>query len=105
MTDITGRAIPTRPLGKTGVAVTQIGLGGEGILRTWNRNKEAALVIERALELGITYFDCARAYAGSEEYYGMALGKRREKIFLTSKAFERTKKGGHSSSSMRLYPE
>lgn len=93
MTDITGRAIPTRPLGKTGVAVTQIGLGGEGILRTWNRNKEAALVIERALELGITYFDCARAYAGSEEYYGMALGKRREKIFLTSKAFERTKKG------------
>jgi len=93
MTDITGRAIPTRPLGKTGVAVTQIGLGGEGILRTWNRDKEAALVIERALELGITYFDCARAYAGSEEYYGMALGKRREKIFLTSKAFERTKKG------------
>ncbi|MGV8125183.1 MAG: aldo/keto reductase [Candidatus Xenobiia bacterium LiM19] len=93
MTDITGTAIPTRPLGKTGVAVTQIGLGGEGILRTWNRDREAALVIERALELGITYFDCARAYAGSEEYYGMALGKRREKIFLTSKAFERTKKG------------
>ncbi len=93
MTDSENRNLPMRLLGKTGVEVTGIGLGGEGVLRTWGRHKEAVKVIERALELGISYFDCARAYAGSEEYYGMALGKRREKIFLTNKAFERTKKG------------
>jgi aryl-alcohol dehydrogenase-like predicted oxidoreductase len=85
--------LPSRPLGRTGLTVTQVGLGGEGILRTRGRFKEAQDVIHRALDLGITYFDCARVYAGSEEYYGSALGKKRERIFLTSKASERSKKG------------
>jgi len=93
MTDGDVNALPTRTLGKTGVDVTQLGLGGEGVLRTWNREAEAVRVIDKALDMGITYFDCARAYAGSEEYYGMALGKRRDRIFLTNKAFERTRKG------------
>lgn len=85
-------AIPTRPLGKTGQHVTIFGLGGEGVLRTHGRDREARAVIERALDLGVNYFDCARAYAGSEEYYGMSLNGRRRDIFLTSKAFERSKK-------------
>lgn len=96
MTDVNNRnesTIPTSPLGRTGITATRIGLGGEGVLRTFGRHSEASAVINRALDLGITYFDCARAYAGSEEYYGRTLGKRRERIFLTSKAFERTKKG------------
>lgn len=85
-------SIPTRPLGKTGHQATIFGLGGEGVLRTFGRDREARAVIERALDLGVNYFDCARAYAGSEEYYGMSLNGRRSDIFLTSKAFERTKK-------------
>lgn len=85
--------LPTRPLGKTGVDVTIFGLGGEGVLRTHGRDAEARAVIERALDLGVTYFDCARAYAGSEHYYGLSLGARRDRIFLTSKAFERSKRG------------
>ena len=84
--------IPTRPLGRTGVEVSIFGLGGEGVLRTFDRTDEARAVIERALDVGVTYFDSARAYAGSEGYYGASLGRRREKIFLTSKAFERTKR-------------
>jgi aryl-alcohol dehydrogenase-like predicted oxidoreductase len=85
--------IPRRKLGKTGVEVTILGLGGEGILRTYGYGKEAYALINRALDLGITYFESARAYSGSEAYYGMALKERRKGIFLTSKSHARDKKG------------
>ncbi len=85
--------LPKRPLGKTGVEVTILGLGGEGILRTFGQEEEAISVIQRAIDLGITYFESARAYAGSESYYGMALKDRRREIFLASKSHERTADG------------
>jgi aryl-alcohol dehydrogenase-like predicted oxidoreductase len=58
--------LPKRQLGKTGAEVTILGLGGEGILRTYDKEKEAVPLIQRAIDLGITYFESARAYAGSE---------------------------------------
>ena len=85
--------LPKRILGKTGVEVTCLGLGGEGVLRTWGREAEARTVIDRALELGINYFESARAYSGSESYYGLSLGERRKEIFLTSKSHSRTSTG------------
>ncbi len=85
--------IPLRDLGKTGVQVTSIGLGGEGVLRTFDRDRDAYALINKALDLGINYFESARAYAGSESYYGMALKERRKEIFLTSKSHARDKKG------------
>ena len=85
--------IPKRTLGNTGVKVSCIGLGGEGVLRTHGRQKEARAVIERALELGINYLESARAYAGSEGYYGLSLGDKRKDIFLASKAHERSASG------------
>ncbi len=85
--------LPKRPLGKTEVEVTILGLGGEGILRTFGHEEEAISVIQRAIDLGITYFESARAYAGSESYYGMALKDRRREIFLASKSHERTADG------------
>lgn len=85
--------IPKRILGKTGVEVTSLGLGGEGVLRSFGLEREAREVIARALELGINYFESARAYSGSEEYYGLALGERRQEIFLTSKSHDRTAAG------------
>jgi predicted aldo/keto reductase-like oxidoreductase len=86
-------SIPTRILGKTGQQVTILGLGGEGVLRTLGREKEAYALINRALDLGITYCESARAYSGSEAYYGKALRERREDVFLTSKSHSRSKKG------------
>src|SRR5689334_12013875 len=56
--------IPRRPLGRTGVEVTQFALGGEGVLRTHGRMSEAVAVIHRALDLGVNYCDTAPAYAG-----------------------------------------
>jgi aryl-alcohol dehydrogenase-like predicted oxidoreductase len=85
--------IPRRILGKTGVEVTVIGLGGEGILRTHGFDREAYAVINRALDLGINYCESARAYDGSESYYGQALQERRKEIFLTSKSHARDKEG------------
>ena len=85
--------IPKRKLGKTGVDVTILGLGGEGVLRTYGYEREAYDLINRALDLGITYFESARAYSGSESFYGRSLRERRKKIFLTSKSHARNKQG------------
>ena len=88
--------IPQRTLGKTAVSVTFLGLGGEGILRTHGNDRRAYALINRALDLGITYFESARAYAGSEVYYGKALQERRKDIFLSSKSHARDKSGALS---------
>ena len=85
--------IAKRPLGKTGVEVTLLGLGGEGVLRTFGYEQEAYQLIHRAIDLGINYFESARAYSGSESYYGLALKERRKDIFLTSKSHARDKEG------------
>jgi len=86
-------ALPTRPLGKTGHAVTLLSLGGEGILRTTGRMREAVPVIRRALELGINYFDTAPAYQQSQDYLGEGLQGSRHEIFLASKTHDRTRDG------------
>ena len=85
--------IPRRRLGKTGVDVTILGVGGEGVLRTYGYETEAYDLINRAIDLGINYFESARAYSGSESYYGRSLKERRRQIFLASKSHARNKKG------------
>lgn len=88
-------SIVARSFGSTGRQVTIVGLGGEGILRTYGRERAAQEVIKTALEEGITYFDSARAYAGSETYYGLVWPRRaslRPNFFQTSKSAMRTKK-------------
>ncbi|MEN6319188.1 MAG: aldo/keto reductase [Syntrophaceae bacterium] len=85
--------IPKRRLGKTNVNVTILGLGGEGILRTHGHEREAYALINRAIDLGVNYFDSAKAYAGCESYHGKALGERRKDIFLAGKSHARDKKG------------
>ncbi len=84
--------IKTRPLGKTGVSVSQVGLGGEGVLRTFGKSTAAKAVIDEAVRNGITYFDSARAYAGSEGYYGAYWPYHqdaRAQVFQTSKSASR----------------
>ncbi len=82
-----------RPLGKTGVNVTMLGLG------TWlgamqnGTPEEALAVATRALDLGITYFDTAPSYGASEERLGEALEGRRRDIFLATKTHERSYDG------------
>ena len=49
----------------------RVGLGGEGVLRTEGRSREALAMLTAAYEAGIRYYDSAPAYAGSERYYGL----------------------------------
>jgi predicted aldo/keto reductase-like oxidoreductase len=77
-------------LGKTSESVTILGLGGEGILRTDGQKAKAVRVITRALDLGISYYDTAPAYASSRDYYGAALRERRSQVFLASKTHDRS---------------
>jgi aryl-alcohol dehydrogenase-like predicted oxidoreductase len=92
MTNSETISIPQVPFGSTGVSVTRVGLGGEGVLRTHGREQEASKVIEKAMELGIGYYDTAPAYSGSEDYLGSVWksGKfDRSSIFQTSKSASR----------------
>jgi len=91
--------IRTRPFGGCGRNVTPVGLGGEGILRTYGEEAGAAAVIEEAALQGIAYFDTAPAYSGSEGYYGTFWRShpiRRGDIFQTSKSAARTARGARA---------
>jgi aryl-alcohol dehydrogenase-like predicted oxidoreductase len=86
--------IPTGVFGQTGQKVTRVGLGGEGVLRTYGKSEQAREVIHEAITRGITYFDSAQAYAGSERYYGSIWTESpemRSRIFQASKSASRHK--------------
>jgi aryl-alcohol dehydrogenase-like predicted oxidoreductase len=89
-------SIATCRFGSTDRYVTPIGLGGEGVLRTYGRTPEAQTVIQAALHSGIQYFDSAPAYADSETYYGSLWQQQpqtRSAIFQASKSASRDKRG------------
>lgn len=95
----------TTKLGKDGPELSIVGLGGEGILRTYRRNGEACPVILEALRQGITYYDCARVYADSELYYGEVWKKdppSRKSVFQTSKSASRDRDGAFADLSQSL---
>jgi aryl-alcohol dehydrogenase-like predicted oxidoreductase len=84
--DRLGELLPQRRLGRTGATVTMLGVGGWHIGRM--EEKEAAKVIDTALEQGVRFFDSAEAYQGgeSERRYGKYLTpKHREQVFLMTK--------------------
>jgi len=87
--------IPERVLGRTGVKVPIFGLGGAGQTPlSWEgKQSDAMAIIERALQLGIRYFDTAASYGPSEEYLGKVLPPHRSKLFLASKTAARDRDG------------
>jgi aryl-alcohol dehydrogenase-like predicted oxidoreductase len=95
-------SLPQKTLGGTGYSATRLGLGGEGVLRTFDHDRQAQAMIEAALAAGINYFETARAYSGSEAYLGRALKGHRDKIFLTSKSHGRTFKEAMAHLSLTL---
>ena len=94
--------LPQKTLGRTGHSATRLGLGGEGVLRTFGHDRQAQAVIEAALAAGINYFETARAYSGSEAYLGRGLKGHRDQIFLTSKSHGRTFKEAMAHLSITL---
>ena len=75
-------------LGKTGIKVSRICLGT--MTFGWLVEKdEAESIINRAIDLGINFFDTANIYAGgrSEEIVGAALKSHRENVIIATKVF------------------
>ncbi|MFP3040230.1 aldo/keto reductase [Treponema primitia] len=70
-------------LGRTGLRVNKDGFGALPVQRT--SKADAVVLLRRALDGGINFFDTARAYTDSEEKLGDAIGGRRNDFFLASK--------------------
>src|SRR5258707_438860 len=87
--------MPTRNLGKTGFRVGIFGLGGQGALEKASNESLALQIIQRALELGVNYFDTSAIYGGpdrwSERYLGKGLTGSRDHVFIATKTKERTR--------------
>jgi uncharacterized protein len=77
--------IPKRPLGRTGLEVSALGIGGYH-LGSANSEAEATQIVNEALDAGVNFFDNAWEYHQglSEERLGRALkGKRDRAIVMT----------------------
>jgi aryl-alcohol dehydrogenase-like predicted oxidoreductase len=88
--------IPKRVLGKTGVNVSILALGGViGMQLPPSKDHDPAAIAETALDLGITYFDTAPSYNNgqSESNYGQVLSRRRKEVFLACKTGDRSYDG------------
>ncbi len=80
----------TRPLGKTGIGLSEIGFGAWGIGKSmWVGAKDTGSLqaLHRAMDLGINFIDTARVYGmgHSEQLVGLAVRERDEYIHVATK--------------------
>src|SRR3954464_7588688 len=100
----------TRTFGKTGLSCSEIGFGTWALGSTWwgkITRGEGVNLIERALELGITFFDTGDVYGtgANEEIVGQALaGVPRDKVQLSTK-FGYVVQGGRQEHSQGERPQ
>jgi len=83
-------SLPTRPLGKSGIDVTIIGLGLWAVRGDqWGQVDDRSTLdtIDAALDAGITFYDTADVYGNghSEELLGQAMQGRRDRFIVASK--------------------
>ena len=78
--------LPLRPLGRSGIDVSIVGLGCNNFGRRADLDATRA-VVDAALEEGITFLDTADIYGRgqSEEYLGEVLQGRRDQVVLATK--------------------
>ncbi|MEA2198893.1 MAG: hypothetical protein QOJ25_2944 [Solirubrobacteraceae bacterium] len=80
-------ALPTRPLGDSGIDVSVVGLGCNNFGRRVGLEGTRA-VVDAALEAGVTFLDTADIYGGrgaSETLLGEVLEGRRDEVVLATK--------------------
>jgi aryl-alcohol dehydrogenase-like predicted oxidoreductase len=79
-----------RPLGKTGIEVSEIGYGAWGIGQTgWigADDDESLRALDRAIDLGVNFIDTALGYGDghSEQLVGQTVRRRSETIYVATK--------------------
>jgi aryl-alcohol dehydrogenase-like predicted oxidoreductase len=98
-----------RPLGPTGVLVSELCLGtmtfGEGWGFGGIDTATATGLLGRALDAGINFVDTADVYSEgrSEEILGQALRGLRDRVVLATKAFGRTGRGANDAGLSRYH--
>ena len=78
-------------LGSTGITIEKNGFGCLPIQRI--SKEDAAYLLHKAVDGGMTYFDTARAYSDSEEKVGCAFAGMRDKIVIATKTGTQTAEG------------
>lgn len=78
-----------RLLGRTGLSVSEVGVGGAGIGQVWGATTDAECtrLVRRAVDLGINFFDTSPMYGRgkSEEILGQGLDGLRNRVYLATK--------------------
>jgi len=78
-----------RPLGKTGLSVSEIGFGAWGIGGSgWigAQEDESVRALHRAIELGVNFIDTARGYGESERIVGQVVREHRgDPLYVATK--------------------
>ncbi len=94
--------MPTRVLGKTKGRVSAVAMGCGSRLLSYQTEDKALAAIEKALSLGITYFDTAFGYGNgvSETWVGRGLEGKRKRVWIATKINERD-----GDKSMRILEE
>jgi uncharacterized protein len=97
----TAAGLPVRPLGRTGLEVSIIGLGGGHMARPAVPEQDSIRLVQTAVDEGVTFFDNAWEYWGgeSERRMGIALaaGGRRDKVVLMTKCCGRDRHTAESN--------
>lgn len=75
-------------LGRTHITVNKNGFGALPMQRV--TKEEAHILLRKAYDYGIRFFDSARAYTDSEEKIGLSLSDVREDIFIATKTMAST---------------
>ncbi|HSV86041.1 MAG TPA: aldo/keto reductase [Levilinea sp.] len=78
-----------RQLGRTGMIISEIGFGAWGIGGGWGQRDDgqARQALQRALELGINFFDTALGYGDghSERLIGQEIAGQRDRVVIATK--------------------
>jgi aryl-alcohol dehydrogenase-like predicted oxidoreductase len=82
-----GAGLPQRVLGRTGAKVPVIAFGCGSRFLMYEDEEQALRILNRAIDLGITYLDTAIEYGGglSEKRVGEVMKKRRGEVWLATK--------------------
>ncbi len=70
-------------LGSTGITVNKNAFGALPIQRV--SDDYAVMLLKKAYDAGVRFFDTARSYTDSEHKVGLAFGAMREKVFISTK--------------------